>query len=159
MARAKPSNWRPGGIECSAYLAVDVPKAHQTSDWRAPTLSRGQLAYAAADAVLCHRLWERTACDLKARGRDRAYRLQRDCLAAAAAMELRGVAIDLDAHAALCDRWATTSPTRVELDRGDGQSAAEQARRHVAVSRAGAARGRALAVAAHQHRRAQHGYR
>jgi hypothetical protein len=92
---------------CSAYLGVDVPKAHQTSDWRAPTLTRGQLAYAAADAVLCHRLWKRTACDLKARGRDRAYRMQRDCLAAAAAMELRGIAIDLDAHAALCDRWAT----------------------------------------------------
>ena len=92
---------------CSAYLGVDVPKAHQTSDWRAPTLTRGQLAYAAADAVLCHRLWKRTACDLEARGRDRAYRLQRDCLAAAAAMELRGIAIDLDAHAALCDRWAT----------------------------------------------------
>ena len=29
---------------CSAYLGVDVPKAHQTSDWRAPTLTRGQLA-------------------------------------------------------------------------------------------------------------------
>ena len=70
------------------------------------TLSRGQLAYAAADAVLCHRLWEKTARELKAKGRDRAYRLQRDCLPAAAAMELRGIALDLDAHAALCDSWA-----------------------------------------------------
>ncbi len=41
---------------CSIYLGVDVPKAHQTSDWAAPTLSRGQLAYAAADAVLTRRL-------------------------------------------------------------------------------------------------------
>jgi DNA polymerase I-like protein with 3'-5' exonuclease and polymerase domains len=68
-------------------------------------LSRGQLAYAAADAVLTRRLWEKTSRELKAKGRDRAYRLQRDCLPAAAAMELRGVALDLDAHAALCDRW------------------------------------------------------
>jgi DNA polymerase I-like protein with 3'-5' exonuclease and polymerase domains len=68
-------------------------------------LSRGQLAYAAADAVLTRRVWEKTSRELKAKGRDRAYRLQRDCLPAAAAMELRGVALDLDAHAALCDRW------------------------------------------------------
>ena len=68
-------------------------------------LSRGQLAYAAADAVLTRRVWEKTSRELKAKGRARAYRLQRDCLPAAAAMELRGVALDLDAHAALCDRW------------------------------------------------------
>jgi 3'-5' exonuclease len=30
---------------CAAYLGVTVPKAHQTSDWAALTLSRGQLAY------------------------------------------------------------------------------------------------------------------
>src|SRR5512144_2251673 len=89
---------------CSVYLGTDVPKAHQTSDWGAPTLSRGQLAYAASDAVLTRRLWMKTS-RLKAKGRDLAYRLQRDCLPAAAAMELRGVALDLDAHAALCDRW------------------------------------------------------
>lgn len=92
---------------CSVYLGVIVPKAHQRSDWSALTLSRGQLAYAAADAVLCRRLWEKTARELKAKGRDEAYRLQRDCLPAAGALELRGVALDLDAHAALCDRWAT----------------------------------------------------
>jgi DNA polymerase I len=91
---------------CSAYLGLDIPKTHQTSDWGAATLSRGQLAYAAADAVLCRRLWIKVACDLNANGRDRAYRLQRDVLPAAAAMELRGIALDLDAHAELCDRWA-----------------------------------------------------
>ena len=82
-----------------------MPKAHQQSDWGASTLSRGQFAYAAADAVLCRRLWMKVACELKAKGRDRAYRLQRNCLAAAAAMKLRGIAIDLDEHAELYDRW------------------------------------------------------
>jgi DNA polymerase-1 len=91
---------------CSIYLGADVPKAHQTSDWAAPTLSPGQLAYAACDAVLTRRLWAKTSRDLAAKGREVAYRLQRDCLPAAAAMELRGTALDLDAHAALCDRWA-----------------------------------------------------
>jgi DNA polymerase-1 len=91
---------------CSVYLGIEVPKAHQASDWAALTLSRGQLAYAAADAVLCWRLWERTARELKVKGRDQAYRLQRDCLPAAALMELRGVGLDLDAHAELCDRWS-----------------------------------------------------
>jgi ribonuclease D len=91
---------------CSTYLGVAVSKAHQQYDWSAPSLSRGQIAYAAADAVLCSRLWTKVACELKAKGCDRAYRLQRDCLPAAAAMELRGIALDLDAHAALCDAWA-----------------------------------------------------
>jgi DNA polymerase I-like protein with 3'-5' exonuclease and polymerase domains len=68
-------------------------------------LSPSQLAYAAADAVLCRRLWTKVAAELKAKDRDTAYRLQRDCLPAAAAMQLRGVAIDLDAHAAPNERW------------------------------------------------------
>ncbi len=91
---------------CSVYLGIEVPKAHQASDWSALTLSRGQLAYAGADAVLCRRLWEKTVRELKAKGRDQAYRLQRDCLPAAALMELRGIGLDLDAHAELCDRWS-----------------------------------------------------
>ena len=70
------------------------------------TLSRASSPTQPADAVLCRRLWTKAACELKAKGRDQAYRLQRDCLPAAAAMELRGVALDLDAHAALCDAWA-----------------------------------------------------
>jgi hypothetical protein len=56
--------------------------------------------------VLCRRLWTKVACALNASGRDQAYCLQRDCLPAAAAMELKGVGLDLDAHAELCDAWA-----------------------------------------------------
>jgi DNA polymerase-1 len=86
-------------------LGVEVPKNLQTADWGAPALSRGQLAYAAADAVLCHRLWGREVRDLESKGRVAAYEIQRDCLPAAVMMELRGVGIDLDAHDALCDKW------------------------------------------------------
>jgi 3'-5' exonuclease len=45
---------------CSVYLGVDASKAHQTSDWVAPTLCRSQLTYAAGEAVLTRRLWGKT---------------------------------------------------------------------------------------------------
>ena len=38
-------------------LSVEVPKDLQTSDWAAPKLSAGQVAYAATDAILAWRLW------------------------------------------------------------------------------------------------------
>jgi DNA polymerase-1 len=90
---------------CQTYLGIAVPKDLQISAWAAPDLSPGQLAYAAADAVLCGRLWAKIAPELKATNRDAAYRLQRDSLPVAAAMELRGIGIDLDAHAKLCESW------------------------------------------------------
>ena len=46
--------------------------------------------------------WRRSRRSLKVENRDTAYRLQRDSLPVAATMELRGVGIDLDAHAKLC---------------------------------------------------------
>ena len=90
---------------CLSYLGVEVLKSLQTSDWGAPALSRGQLAYAAADAVLCHRLWDRAVRDLESKGRVAAYEIQRGCLPAAVMMELRGVGMDRDAHDVLCDKW------------------------------------------------------
>src|SRR5512132_1602827 len=90
---------------CQTYLGIAVPKHLRNSDWAATALSPGQVAYAAADAVLCWRLWARVASELKATNRDAAYRLQGDSLPVAAAMELRGIGIDLDAHAKLCDSW------------------------------------------------------
>ena len=90
---------------CQTHLGIVVPKDLQISDWAATELSPGQLAYAAADAVLCWQLWARVAPELKATNRDAAYRLQRDSLPVAAAMEVRGIGIDLDAHAELCESW------------------------------------------------------
>ena len=40
-----------------ACMGVKVPKELQRSDWGAEELSPGQIAYAAADAVLAYRLW------------------------------------------------------------------------------------------------------
>ena len=90
------------------YLGLDVEKGHQTSDWGAARLSRGQTAYAAADAVLAHRVWGKVAPALKESNRLRAYNLQRRCLPVVAALQLRGVGLDVDAHADLCTRRAQT---------------------------------------------------
>ena len=142
---------------CSTYLGVAVSKAHQQSDWSAPSLSRGQTAYAAADAVLCSRLWTKVARELKAKGRDQAYRLQRDCLPAAAAMELRGIALDLDAHAALCDAWARDlADARQAWAEATGTAPPGKPAEAAQYLGTVPARRFALALATDQHGRAEH---
>ena len=108
---------------CSAYLGVDCAES-------ASNLRLGCADAEPRPALLCcrrrrastRRLWDKTARDLKATGSDAAYRLQHDCLPAAAAMELRGIALDLDAHAALCDKW--------EVDLADARRAWVEATGH-----------------------------
>jgi DNA polymerase-1 len=87
-------------------LGLTPPKALQTSDWGAPTLSYGQLCYAASDAVLCYRLWPRLRAELVTHRRTGAYLLQRSAVPAVAAMELRGLGIDLAEHARQSERWS-----------------------------------------------------
>jgi DNA polymerase-1 len=89
-----------------AFLGLTVPKELQTSDWGARRLSAGQIAYAAADAVLAYRLWPLVQAELRAKDRFNAYRLQCNVIPAVAAMELRGMLLDTEAHAAQCDAWA-----------------------------------------------------
>jgi hypothetical protein len=60
------------------YLAIELPKGLQRSDWSAPTLSPGQLAYAAIDAVVAFRLWLKLRIELLNKQRGGAYLLQRD---------------------------------------------------------------------------------
>jgi DNA polymerase I-like protein with 3'-5' exonuclease and polymerase domains len=87
-------------------LGLDPPKALQTSDWGAPRLSRGQLAYAASDAALAWRLWPKLKLAIDTRGRSVAYQLQRDVIPAIADMELRGLGIDLPEHAQQVEEWS-----------------------------------------------------
>jgi hypothetical protein len=75
----------------AALLGVAVPKEYQLSDWRAAKLSPGQLAYAAADAVLTRRLWDRISPILDADGLESAYELQRCAIVPVADMKRRGV--------------------------------------------------------------------
>ena len=78
------------------YLDVVLDKAEQTSDWAAPSLTKAQLEYAAADAVAAFRLAQKMLPTL---GVQRAaYEVQMSAVPAVARMELRGFRLDVAAH-------------------------------------------------------------
>jgi DNA polymerase I len=89
-----------------AFLALDVPKELQTSDWGAVHLSPGQLAYAASDAIIARRLWPILQQQLRRKRRWPAYELQRKAIPAVSDMELRGLGFDRDEHKRQVDIWA-----------------------------------------------------
>jgi len=88
------------------FLGVDVPKDLQTSDWSARNLSLGQIAYAAVDAVVAHRLWSIVRRELLEKERWDAYELQRKAIASVADMELRGLGFDQEQHASQTQNWS-----------------------------------------------------
>jgi DNA polymerase-1 len=91
-----------------AYLGIAVPKALQTSDWGAPQLSPGQLAYAALDAILAFRLWLKLRQDLISKGRGAAYQLQRDVTRIAVQMTARGITLVRASHQQQIEEWRAT---------------------------------------------------
>jgi DNA polymerase I-like protein with 3'-5' exonuclease and polymerase domains len=88
-----------------AYLGIDLPKGHQTSDWGASILSGGQIAYAALDGVAPFQLWRKLRVELHQKGRSAAYTLQRDVTAPTVRMIRRGITLDLRAHARKVVQW------------------------------------------------------
>jgi len=89
----------------TVVLGIQPPKDLQTSTWAAPKLSRGQLCYAAADAIVTWRLWNRLQRDLAKHGRWDAYRLQVGACGPVAAMQRRGILLDRDEHARRVAHW------------------------------------------------------
>jgi DNA polymerase I len=90
---------------------IEVGKDFATSDWDAETLSPGQIAYAAADAVLTYRLWRHLRPKLQeplSHGQNRwtAYELQRDAGLAVARMQNRGLLLDREKHAKQVEEWS-----------------------------------------------------
>ncbi len=84
---------------CRELLGVEISKEQQTSDWGAPELTPQQLAYAAADVLHLHALWERLAALL---AREERMALAEACFAflpARARLDLLGYeAPDIFAH-------------------------------------------------------------
>jgi DNA polymerase-1 len=76
-------------------------EAIETSDWNAPHLSKEQIDYAAADAVVTWRLAQRVlpALDKQAP----AYEIQMQAVPAAMRMQQRGFKFDVAAHASLIE--------------------------------------------------------
>ena len=105
-------------------LGIAPPKALQLSDWAAPELSLGQLAYAASDAVLAYRLWPKLRTILIEQQRAKAYRLQRDAIPAVAAMDRGGLGF-IAATAGIasrCSRYAFARCCSIRMVRSLGQS-------------------------------------
>jgi DNA polymerase-1 len=90
----------------SDYLGLDVSKEFQDSDWSAPYLSPGQLAYAAIDAILAFRLWLKLRLELIDKGRGDAYLLQRDVIRPTTGMIMRGIPVDREAHTRQVADWS-----------------------------------------------------
>jgi ribonuclease D len=75
---------------CRDLLGVELSKQQQTSDWGAAELSAEQLAYAAADVLHLHALWQRLEALLRREGR---LELAQECfefLPARARLDLLG---------------------------------------------------------------------
>ena len=87
-------------------LGLTPPKALQTSDWAAPQLSRGQICYAASDAILAYYLWPKLRSELIKHRRSGAYLLQRSAVPAVAAMERRGLCLDTVEHTKQINEWS-----------------------------------------------------
>jgi DNA polymerase I-like protein with 3'-5' exonuclease and polymerase domains len=90
-----------------AYLGFTLPKNLQRSDWSAPILSPGQLAYAALDAIVVFRLWPKLRTELRAKQRGAAYVLQRDVTPATVRMTRRGITLDRTVHRQQISEWQT----------------------------------------------------
>jgi DNA polymerase I len=79
-------------------LDLNLPKQLRVSDWAAPELSAGQIAYACGDAIVAWRLHPLLQRSLRQEGRIAAYELQRAALPAVADIELRGIRLDIAEH-------------------------------------------------------------
>jgi DNA polymerase I-like protein with 3'-5' exonuclease and polymerase domains len=77
------------------YLGEELSKEQQRSDWSKPSLSSGQLEYAARDAAILLRLREVMKPKLTGARLVETAKLEFDCLGAIAQMELNGMLLDL----------------------------------------------------------------
>lgn len=81
------------------YLKRALAKDEQASDWSAADLSAAQIEYAARDVIHLWPLAERVFSDLATQGQASAYRIANAVIPAVTRLNLRGVTIDLAAHA------------------------------------------------------------
>jgi DNA polymerase-1 len=93
-------------------LGLSPPKDLQLSNWSWNPLTRGQLCYAATDAILGWRLWQTCKPLLAERDLRAAYRLQMACLPATERMEQRGCGVDREEHARQVQGWTEELSTQ-----------------------------------------------
>lgn len=76
------------------HLSYNLPKEQQASDWSRPELSDLQIEYAAKDAWVVLRLYERLLAVLREQNQLRVCRLEMECVPAVAEMQLNGMQLD-----------------------------------------------------------------
>lgn len=113
------ANALDGGMSSLADLAArelgwKLDKTQQTSDWASETLTPGQVAYAALDAVAAKYLADHMAPRLRQAAHFRCYRLMRDALPTIAQLQLAGIGFDTDAHAELVETWGASAARAAE---------------------------------------------
>lgn len=86
-------------------FSIDVSKKEQTSDWAADTLTHAQLEYAALDAVLPVKIFQKQRAQLQSKKLVRSYEILRDAQRAIAHMELTGIGFDIHQHRTRIEEW------------------------------------------------------
>ena len=86
-------------------LFLEISKDLQTSDWTQETLSQEQIEYAALDAVLVVKIFQKQREILQKNNFVRSYQLLRDAQQAVATMELCGIGFDIAKHRELMKEW------------------------------------------------------
>lgn len=86
------------------FLKVELSKASQKSDW-SDDLTFEQIEYAALDAICVLKLAEKLAPGLTKYGLERIYKLSKEAQLPLAKMQMNGLAIDVEAHKKLIDKW------------------------------------------------------
>jgi DNA polymerase-1 len=111
VARGEPNNRKEGtcrpslAVAAAELLDIDLlPKAGQLTDWSLDPLPRALVEYAALDAVLAQQLLIKADEQIDDR-QWACFERACSCVAAAVSIELNGIAVDHEAHAALADRW------------------------------------------------------
>jgi len=128
-AENSPLGGRSLANAAKVFGKIKVGKSFATSDWEAEKLSPGQIAYAAADAILAYRLWRRLRPRLlrplgHGMNRWRAYELQRDAAPAVAAMQNKGLLVDRVEHAKQVAEWSLALAESRRAYRCDRQDSA-----------------------------------
>jgi len=87
------------------YLKFPLKKEYQADGWDAAELAPERLAYAATDAIICHRLYKIMDQLITKYEMDKIFKLSNLMIPVVAEMESTGMSIDHEKHAELIAKW------------------------------------------------------
>ena len=87
------------------YLGIELSKEEQLSDWSQKSLTKKQIDYAAADAVVTHKLFLKLRQEVCRRDLLDAYAIRRESQKALVKIMLNGVFFNVESHNKLIESW------------------------------------------------------